>query len=305
MRQVVAIRTHQWGEAEERLRAQLQPVFGDDLCVVFHNRPATLVPPIPVVDLTDGWLREQGLRILRDYGWRCGDYFLYALRQARPGYGHYWLVEPDVFFAGDPAAFFARADTVDGDLAGVRPAKLKPNHRFAREMDGLAPWKAVFALTRMSAQAVDYLHAVRKEYSDRPIQQRYFANDETFCYSHIVAAANLTIADLAVAVSDWFAGDHFHADPDILIDAVIGSIGPDVFHPVRTRAAFVRSVVGRAVASMTYLRPMRDSLALLSDEDIAKLCGDLAISTEHAIKHLIARRNATTPRRSDGALELD
>jgi hypothetical protein len=39
MHPVVAIRTHQWGEAEERLRAQLQPVFGDDLCVVFHNRP--------------------------------------------------------------------------------------------------------------------------------------------------------------------------------------------------------------------------------------------------------------------------
>jgi hypothetical protein len=210
-----------------------------------------------------------------------------------------------VFFAGDPAAFFARAGTVEGDLAGVRPEQLNANHRFAREMGGLTPWKAVFALTRMSGRAVDYLHALRKVYSDRPIEQRYFANDETFCYSHVVAAPDLMLADLAAAAPDWFAGNHFHADPDILIDAVIGKRGPGVFHPVRTRAAFMRSVVGRAVGSMTYLRPMRDSLALLSDDDIATLCGDLAKSTQHAIKHLIARHNAKTPPRSDGAPEND
>jgi hypothetical protein len=290
MRVAVAIRTHQWGEAEERLRAQLQPIFGDDLCVVFHNRAADVTPTLPVVDLADDWLRDHGLRILRDYGWRCGDYFMYALRQARPDYDHYWLVEPDVFFAGGPAGFFAQAAGLEADLAGVRLEELPPQHRFAREMGGLPPWKAVFALTRMSARAVDRLFPLRQAYCLQNIQPRYFANDETFCYSHLMADPQMVVADLRKAVPEWFGGDVFHADPDMLFDIVAGAAGPEVFHPVRTRKQFARAIVGRAVASMTYLRPMRASLALLTDAEITALCADLALSTEHAIRHLIARR---------------
>jgi hypothetical protein len=289
MRVIAAIRTHQWGEAEERLRAQLQPIFGDDLCVVFHNRSADIVPPIPVVDLTDDWLRAQGLRVLRDYGWRCGDYFLYALRQARPEYDNYWLVEPDVFFAGSATDFFARAASVTADLAGVGLEQLPSQHRFAREMDGLPPWKAVFALTRISARAIDRLMALRQFYCARAIQPRYFANDETFCYSLVMADPHLTAADLRVAVPEWFSGDQFHADPDVLFDLVSHETGPEVFHPVRTRAQFARALVGRAVTSMTYLRPMRASLALLTDAEIKAICRDLAVVTEQTIVHLVAR----------------
>jgi hypothetical protein len=305
MRVIAAIRTHQWGEAEERLRAQLQPIFGDDLCVVFHNRPSDVAPPIPVVDLTDDWLRAQGLRALRDYGWRCGDYFLYALRQARPDYDQYWLVEPDVFFAGDAGGFFARAATMEADLAGVRLERLHANHRFAREMDGLAPWKAVFALTRMSARAVDKLMLLRQTYCMRAIQPRYFANDETFSYSHLMADPHMTVADLREAVPEWFAGDQFHADPDVLFDLVANQRGPEVFHPVRTRAQFASALVGRAVTSMTYLRPMRASLAMLTEAEIAALCRDLAEATEQTITHLVARMPEATATVPEAPLNAD
>jgi hypothetical protein len=305
MRVIAAIRTHQWGEAEERLRAQLQPIFGDDLCVVFHNRPADVVPPIPVVDLTDDWLRSEGLRALRDYGWRCGDYFLYALRQARPDYDHYWLIEPDVFFAGDAAGFFSRAGAIEADLAGVRLELLPSNHRFAREMEGLLPWKAVFALTRMSARAADKLMALRQIYCARAIVQRYFANDETFCYSNVMADPDLMVVDLRVAVPEWFAGDKFHADPDMLFDLVSNELGPEIFHPVRIRAQFARAVVGRAIASMTYLRPMRASLALLTDAEITAMCRDLAEVMENTILHLVTRSPIAPAPAPDTSLNAD
>ena len=86
MRTLAAIRTNKWGEDEERVLGQLRPAFGDDLVVVFHDRPADLGLPLAVVDLTRGWVARQGLGIVPDWGWRCGDYAHYAARAAFPGF---------------------------------------------------------------------------------------------------------------------------------------------------------------------------------------------------------------------------
>ncbi|MGL5010113.1 MAG: component of SufBCD complex, partial [Paracoccaceae bacterium] len=119
MKSLAVIRTHRWDEDAARLCAQLQPVFGDDLAVAFHNRPADVTPPIRVADIDDDWLLTHGLRPVRDWGWRCGDYFHYRARSAFPDYDYYWLIEPDVYFTGPLQRFFRAAAEQPQDILGV------------------------------------------------------------------------------------------------------------------------------------------------------------------------------------------
>lgn len=52
MKVIAAIRTSAGTNQEYRTMAQVQPVVGEDRCVVFHNRKPHIVPPVPVVALT-------------------------------------------------------------------------------------------------------------------------------------------------------------------------------------------------------------------------------------------------------------
>lgn len=276
MTAIAAIRTHRWGEDEARIAAQLAPVFGDRLCVVFHNRPADFAPPFPVVDMTDAWVAANGLRVTHDYGWRCGDYAYYALRQARPDADHYWLVEPDVMFTGPVGAFFAQMDGVAADALGVRFGGVNPLHRFARTMPaGMPLTRAIFALTRFSGRALDRLCTLRQAYSGSRVMQRNFVNDEIFAFSHLGAQPDMVLAAMADLAPDWFADTTVETDPDMLIDMLRGRTAPGVFHPVRARASFRDAVAKRAAGQAHFFAAMRPSLAHLTDEDIAAIAADI------------------------------
>lgn len=277
MRTLVAIRTHRWDEDAGRLHARLAPVLGDDLVVVFHNRPRGTRPPLPVVDLNDRWVAANGLRLLADYGWRCGDYFFYALRAARPGYDAYWLIEPDVEFTSDPAPFFAALADDRTDALGYRPVSYPVTARFGAGVPGLAPMKAIFALTRLSGRAIDRLFALRQAYSAGPVGRKDFANDEVFVYSHVAADPELTYGDLEDRVPDWFAGVQFLTDPDLLVDWVQAHAPAGrVLHPVRGRASFCRALAARMTANTGYLPRMRETLALLGPDALDEIAIDAA-----------------------------
>lgn len=268
---IAAIRTHRWDEDAIRLHGQLAPVFGPDLVIAFHDRPEALTLPGPVVDLNEGWVAGQGLRVLPDWGWRCGDYFLYAVRQARPDASFIWLVEPDVFFTGPAEDFFARFRDRPEDLLGVDIARLETDHRFVRGLPGLAPWKSIFALTRFSAAAADRLFARRQDYSRGPVGPRFFTNDELFCFSHGVADPELTTASMKDIAPDWLPEGALAGDPDLLVDLVAAGGSPVVRHPVRARATFIDAVAARAIHNFGFLRAMRDSLRLLSETERRQL----------------------------------
>ncbi len=280
MKVIAAIRTHVWGDQEDRIMAQLMPVFGDDLCVVFHNRKPDVVPPIPVVDLTDAWVEQNGLRRISDYGWRCGDYFLYALRQARPDADFYWIIEPDVLFTGDPAEFFARTGEHPVDLIGAETEALGPHHRFAVTLTGLQGYRCLFALTRVSGLALDKLFALRQIYSAQAVPSRRFANDEAFVWSHVKADRTLTTAVLVDIVPEWLRQRKLRADPDMLLDSFDGLTEPGVFHPVQSRQHFARAVAKRIAGSLSYLGRMTESLAFLTDQEIADMTEQVAKAVE-------------------------
>lgn len=285
MTTVAAIRTHRWGEDEARLATALAPVFGDRLCVVFHNRPADVVPPLPVVDMSDDWVRARRLRVTPDYGWRCGDYALYALREARPDAGHYWLIEPDVFFAGPVADFFARMEGTGADALGVRFAEVNRQHRFARTMpEGVPLWRAIFALVRFSGRALDWLMPLRQAYSEGGASPRNFANDEIFAFSHLAADPGMSRAAMADLAPDWFADTRFETDPDMLVDTLAGRTAPGLFHPVRTRASFCAALARRAGTQSHFFAAMRPSIAHLTDEDIASVAAEVGRRAAEALR---------------------
>lgn len=293
---VVAIRTHRWDADAIRLHRALSQVPGIELVVVFHNRPAGLDLPLPAIDIDDAWVAAQGLRRVRDYGWRCGDYFLYAVRQARPQAGFIWLIEPDVHFTAPAAGFFNLFKDVRTDVLGTRVEEMDPGHRFSRGLPGMKPYRSIFALTRFSGKAADRLLDLRRAYSTLARQARFVTNDEIFCFSHAVADPDLTTGNMEEIAPDWLPGGTLRPDPDILLDTLVGVTAPGIHHPVRAREGFLRAVADRSGANFGFFPAMRQSLALLSDDERAVIADRfrehcLRALAEHAGKPLPGQHN--------------
>lgn len=269
MRVMAAIRTHEWGEEAARLQARLAPVFGGDLAVVFHNRPSGVVPDLPVIDVNDAWAAGQGLARVADWGWRCGDYAYYALRQARPGYDAYWLIEPDVHFTSEASGFFSCFAKDDADALGYRLGRFAGRSRFADGLGGIEPYQAIFALTRLSGRAIDRLLPLRRALSTGTVSEKTFPNDELFVFSHLSADPDIRLARIEDSAGDWFDGVQFAPDPDLLFDVVAPGAAPGrVWHPVRSREAYMRALAGRLAAGTGVLFRSRGGLRALADTEL-------------------------------------
>lgn len=289
MKSIVAIRTNKWSTEEERLLASLRLVQGMDVVVVFHNRPDGLDIPADVVDIDNKWIEARGLRYTHDWGWRCGDYFYYALRSAKPNFDYYWLVEPDVLFSGNPDGFFKAYETATEDLLGVRIDDCSASHPYASTLTGMKLCRAIFALTRFSGKALDILLPLRVEISKIPCPGRNVANDEMFTFSNVQNHPELTLGTLTDRAPQWFEGAYVDTDPDILIDAILNdpTKAGKVFHPVCGREPFKAAVAGRLSATTGFLGRMCESLACLDDEDfidISQYAADNLLKRLHQFK---------------------
>lgn len=273
MRTLCAIRTYRWTEEEQRLADALRPVFGDDLAVAFHNRPDDVDPGIKVADFNDDWVARQGLRAWFDYGWRCGDYAYYALREAFPDYDYYWLIEPDVYFTGDPAGYFACFDTAPEDLLGLRIVDGRRGHPYAGTLNDVPLKRAIFAMTRLSGRALDALLPLRVENVAKPTHERGAANDEMFVFSTVAAQPDLTVGGLEHYAPSWFDGAYFDTDPDMLIDMVDAQSADQnhVYHPVRGRADFLNAICTRLATPRNGVMAMGPSIACLTDDEMNEI----------------------------------
>ncbi|MCY1125497.1 component of SufBCD complex [Frigidibacter sp. RF13] len=297
MRAIAAIRTNRWGEEEARLFSALRPVFGSELAVVFHNRPTDLSLPLPVVDIGSDWVTGAGLAAVPDWGWRCGDYFYYALRAARPDYDQYWLIEPDVHFTSSPADFFARFSSVTADVLAYDLGPFTRDIRFTRGLPGLSHYQAVFAMTRFSGRALDRLFAARRDLSSRPVSLRNYPNDEIFSFSKVMNDSDLDCRRLEEFAADWYEESQFTSDPDLLYDMVEASApAGKVLHPVRSRGAFVRSLGMRLSANTGILSRMDASIEALSAEDIERVA-QISADNVRAALQAVQRRRARGRRR--------
>jgi len=272
MTALAAIRTHRWGPAEERLFARLHPVFGDRLVVVFHNRPKDLPLPLEAVDIDDGFLSRHQLLRTDDWGWRCGDYSFYAVREARPQFDHYWLIEPDVHFTSLPDSFFAAFEDATEDGFASRVETPRDQGRFAVALGDLRLTRATFALTRLSGRAIDMLLVERQAMHARGIGHRFWPNDEFFVWSVLSATPGITVGSLETRAADWFDGTSIVPSPDHLLEAVEATVPPGrVIHPVHDREGFARAIERRFVDAAIFLTRHRASLAYLSETELDRI----------------------------------
>lgn len=270
MSSIVGIRTYRWGDEEQRLYDTLHPVLGDNLVAIVQNPATGLDLPLDMIALTDDWLDEQGLRQVSNWGWRCGDYAYYALRAGRPGYDFYWMIEPDVFFSSSPAPFFAAFEDIGTDVLGLEVREFGRDHRFARGMPDMDLYVAIFALTRISARALDRLFDLRVASAGDDVLKRDYPNDETFVFSNAVADPEFSVGELREIAPEWFAESTFATDPDILVDSLVAGNVPAgrLYHPVRSREGFRGALAARLTTRLKFLEYMAPSLAELDDEDI-------------------------------------
>ncbi len=133
-------------------------------------------------------------------GWRCGDYAYYVTRAARPDYDLYWLVEPDVVInVDDLDAAFDRLNSAEADFLAPRFALRDDRWEWARTMRYRYErvYGCIFPLTRLSARAIDHLHAARRASLVAESAETFAAwpNDEAFVstelYNHGFACLEL------------------------------------------------------------------------------------------------------------------
>jgi hypothetical protein len=217
---IIGIRTNKWTVNEQRVFDAISPFWGDDIKVVFHNRSDDFQPPCGVVDINDSLIEKMQLRVVHDWGWRCGDYAYYALRQAYPDYDYYWLIEPDVFVSGDAFAFFSLFKTEQADVIGLDVETFDPKHRFATHVGNATPMRAIFALTRFIGPAIDFAYKRRVNYSSKPVPSYNYANDELFMFSHTLTNSMFNLGQFREIAPTWFADVQFDTNPDLIVDLV-------------------------------------------------------------------------------------
>ena len=272
-RSIIGIRTNKWTVNEQRVFDALSDYWGDDIKVVFHNRPDDCEPPCGVVDINDAVIEKMQLRVIHDWGWRCGDYAYYAIRQAHPDYDYYWLIEPDVFLSGDARAFFSLFETESADVIGLDVAEFDPNHRFATHVGNAKPMRAIFALTRFSGAAIDFAYKRRVNYASKSVPPYNYANDELFMFSHTLSRDEFKLGQFRDIAPTWFSDVQFDTNPD-LIDAMVEQDlkGQNkILHPVVDRMTFARALAKRMVGRTGVLGQNKTELRALSSSELDQL----------------------------------
>lgn len=272
-RSIIGIRTNKWTVNEQRVFDALSDYWGDNIKVVFHNRPDDCVLPCGVVDINDAVIENMQLRVIHDWGWRCGDYAYYALRQAHPDYEYYWLIEPDVFLSGDVRAFFSLFDAESADVIGLDVAEFDPNHRFATQVGNAKPMRAIFALTRFSGAAIDFAFKRRVNYASKSVPPYNYSNDELFMFSHTLSRDEFKLGQFRDIAPTWFSDVQFDTNPD-LIDALVEQDlkGQNkILHPVVDRMTFARALAKRMVGRTGVLGQNKTELRALSSSELDQL----------------------------------
>ena len=204
--------------------------------VTDEDRGPTLPTDRPVAGVSVARCEALGLHCPADFAWKCGDYGYYVARARFPAATHFWMIEYDVRFAGgDVGSFFASFATrpeVDFLAAFLGPATWDWHWAVTARARDVRPTRCLFPVTRLSARAIDALHAKRVAHGRRPLRRFLWPNDEalvatTLCHS------DFTCRDLNDFVDVWYDAQTFSFTQPIDGDRFIEpSNGLKLFHPV-------------------------------------------------------------------------
>ncbi len=183
---MVIVRTHKSDRESIAAYDRYAGIPSIDVVFCFDERGAPATPgDRHKVGFDNRTLAALGLFRHKACGWLCGDYAYYITRAAFPDYDLYWLIEPDVLIhAADLNGVFAALNGSEADFLAPRFGPRGPNWAWYRRM--LSAYEkiygCIFPITRLSARAIDHLHAARRAAlrSCPPILPADWPNDEVF-----------------------------------------------------------------------------------------------------------------------------
>lgn len=251
-KQLLFLRTNRFDRQAQDLLSDIRHDTPIDIVVCADERGGQVeTPGFDKVSLTDASIVDLGLYNHQRAGWQCGDYFAYHVRKEYPDFEHYWMIEPDVYFAFDDVRrIFHRTSRSDADMIGVHFGRRPASWGWHHAMSQLYP--AVFGVgvqfIRLSAAAVDHLHAERARLSLQMNETTAFqwANDESFVATVLANDEKWQCLDLSeIFRRTVYSRESLRTSlPFLLEDLKAAETDKLIYHPVLPRERFLEKVDG-------------------------------------------------------------
>lgn len=252
IKQVIGIRTHRWGNAEENLYSTLLKAFPKDhIFVIADEMNGKVLTPdfIQKINWDQTFLERKNLlnynHFNRGLGWICGDYFYYAFEEQVKA-DFYWLIEPDVAFS------FSNLNDFFGKTEAYQEAALLSDynqlgeeqywHKSATLIDA-TPYGCLFPLTRLSHKAIEVCYAERRRISEIYQKERAISYDNNpigihFPNDEVLVATTLTREGLSIkSLNEIFPNSYhcfsYHKVFSLPIDKNF-ELENQVIHPARS-----------------------------------------------------------------------
>jgi hypothetical protein len=259
--QIILLRTTEVGPNERAFAAEL--ALGSALVVAYlvdARRRAVPDQDRPVIRIDDASCRKLGLHLVKDYGWRCGDYGVYLARMQFPRASAFWLIENDVRFSRNPpTAFFeAMAQCSHDLLAPYFSPATSEWHWFHRARGRhIKPHRCLFSAVRLSARLVDTLLDKRRKHSRSLLRRSLWPNDEAFVAT-TAANAGFVSADINSLEGPWYSQERFGYDVTLDGDALpCPGETTELLHSVRYGKAVTQRAMYMATDTEWHVRLRR------------------------------------------------
>jgi hypothetical protein len=187
----IGIRSHQFAENELRLFNLLKSVFDEkQIYFILDNTNKKFIPNSGNTQVIEANFIANLFNPPSDWGWRCGDFFYYAFREA-VSYEYYCLIESDVTFTAETAKkLFSHIQQNTADLMGFNISKAGEDWYWQKTIWPICRdvYKLAFPFTVLSAKAIDYLKNQRIYSSNKFNNKLMYPNDEAFVGSQIISS---------------------------------------------------------------------------------------------------------------------
>ena len=246
---VFAIRTHTFGDREKYLYDYAVKYFGKSNTFIACNNE---VEDIKIPDQYNHFffnkknvLNDTGLYFHKNWGWRCGDYWYYALFKVLKEYEYIWLCEPDVFFCNENANdFFKPFEKLDCDFLTQGFGKANQNLYFFNTTKVLNgdPMTCIFPINRIKRSLINVLFKERIRLSQSFINNNndpnLYPNDEIF--------VSTTSCRMKFSIKNMWPFTYFdfrlftsNEDQAMTVEDATGIKGDFIIHPVLEKNIFI------------------------------------------------------------------
>lgn len=246
MRKCAAIRTDEINDRVINIAQNLEKHFRkSDIYIVLDKtkKKSVTLTDYKVVDVTSSKLEELNLPELEDWGWRCGDYFLYVLSSVVQ-YDYYWLIEPDVGFHEVGFSILLNAtDEDNSDFLAVGHGSRDEGWYWSKYLTQNSKFGCLFPLTRTSKRAIDFLYHERVELADLLglCNISNWPNDEGF------VSTNLEVANFICKDLRFINGLNFNNFSSFIPILMSIQTEFDVFHPWLSWGEFYNKFPQKAI----------------------------------------------------------